>query len=426
MSYTINYSIGTITVVDSALNSQTSLNLPGRNYAGYGRPIDENQISLLENFASYPNTGPSNPIPGQTWYDSATAKLKVNVSTTLTPNWQNVGAGAAGSDTQVQYNSSGTFASSPGLVFNSSSNTLTVSNTVSTGHVFADTANVIVLNASGNINALAEAVNTNYVSANSATIAGNVQINTNLGVSGNITTAKISTNNYCYANGAPVSFGGGGGGGGVTQIIAGANVTISPSGGTGVVTINATGGGGTGGFTVNQNVGTSDSPSFTGLTITTTAGLTMRSGAPVTLYNSTNTNRWYTNNNSGVYSFAYEGNYKTYLDSAGNFSTIGDVTAYYSDDRLKTKLGDISNALDIVCGWSGFYYQANETAQALGYVVKREVGLSAQTVQKDAPEIVHPAPIDNQYLTINYERSVPYLVEAIKALRKEIAELKGL
>lgn len=36
----------------------------------------------------------------------------------------------------------------------------------------------------------------------------------------------------------------GGGGGGVTQIVAGTNVTISPIGGTGVVTINATGGGG--------------------------------------------------------------------------------------------------------------------------------------------------------------------------------------
>ena len=37
----------------------------------------------------------------------------------------------------------------------------------------------------------------------------------------------------------------GGGGGGVSQIIAGTNVTISPTGGTGAVTINATGGGGT-------------------------------------------------------------------------------------------------------------------------------------------------------------------------------------
>lgn len=39
----------------------------------------------------------------------------------------------------------------------------------------------------------------------------------------------------------------GGGGSGVTQILAGTNVTVSPAGGTGVVTVNATGGGGGGG-----------------------------------------------------------------------------------------------------------------------------------------------------------------------------------
>lgn len=52
------------------------------------------------------------------------------------------------------------------------------------------------------------------------------------------------TTNFLRADGtwaAP-----GGGGGGVTQIVAGTNVTISPAGGTGVVTINSTGGGGGG------------------------------------------------------------------------------------------------------------------------------------------------------------------------------------
>ena len=73
---------------------------------------------------------------------------------------------------------------------------------------------------------------------------------------------------------------------------------------------------------------------------------------------------------------------------------------------------------------SGFYYEANETAQALGYKVKREVGLSAQQVQKVLPEIVVPAPIDNQYLTIHYEKVIPLLVEAIKELKMEIEELK--
>jgi hypothetical protein len=102
----------------------------------------------------------------------------------------------------------------------------------------------------------------------------------------------------------------------------------------------------------------------------------------------------------------------------------GEITAYFSDERLKTKLGNIENALDKVCSLNGFYYEPNDAAQSLGYKKKKEVGLSAQEVEKVLPEIIAPAPIDNQYMTIHYEKVVPLLVEAIKELRQEIAKLK--
>ena len=110
--------------------------------------------------------------------------------------------------------------------------------------------------------------------------------------------------------------------------------------------------------------------------------------------------------------------------TSGEIRATSDITAYYSDNRLKNRLGLIENALDKVMTLNGFYYEANETAQALGYKVKREVGLSAQEVQAVLPEIVVPAPIDEQYLTIHYEKVVPLLVEAIKELQREIQELK--
>jgi hypothetical protein len=114
------------------------------------------------------------------------------------------------------------------------------------------------------------------------------------------------------------------------------------------------------------------------------------------------------------------GNFQT----AGTIAAAGTITAYYSDERLKTKLGKIDNALSKVESLDGFYYEANEVAQALGYEVKREVGVSAQQVQKILPEIIAPAPIDNQYLTVHYERLVPLLIEAIKELKAEIDQLK--
>ncbi len=112
--------------------------------------------------------------------------------------------------------------------------------------------------------------------------------------------------------------------------------------------------------------------------------------------------------------------------TAGEIVATNNITAYYSDERLKTKLGNIDNALDKLMTLSGFYYEANETAQALGYQVKKEVGVSAQEVQAIMPEVVAPAPIDNQYLTVRYERLVPLLIEAIKELKSEVDALKGL
>lgn len=110
--------------------------------------------------------------------------------------------------------------------------------------------------------------------------------------------------------------------------------------------------------------------------------------------------------------------------TAGEIRATNNITAYYSDDRLKTKLGNIENALDKVRSLSGFYYEANEVAQAFGYEVKREVGVSAQQVQAVQPEVVAPAPIDENYLTVRYERLVPLLIEAIKELDAELQSIK--
>jgi hypothetical protein len=111
--------------------------------------------------------------------------------------------------------------------------------------------------------------------------------------------------------------------------------------------------------------------------------------------------------------------------TAGEIRATYNITAYYSDDRLKTRFGNIDNALAKVLTLNGFYYEANETAQALGYVAKKEVGVSAQEVQAILPEVVVPAPIDDKYLTVHYEKIIPLLIEAIKELKAEVDSLKG-
>jgi hypothetical protein len=109
---------------------------------------------------------------------------------------------------------------------------------------------------------------------------------------------------------------------------------------------------------------------------------------------------------------------------AGGIYATGNIVAYYSDDNLKTKLGTIENALDKIEQLEGFYYEANQTAQDLGYKVRREVGVSAQKTKGVLPEIVHPAAIDNKYLTVDYDRFAPLFVEGIKELRAELRSIK--
>jgi len=107
--------------------------------------------------------------------------------------------------------------------------------------------------------------------------------------------------------------------------------------------------------------------------------------------------------------------------TTGEIRATNNITAYYSDARLKTKVGDIKNALSKVRQITTMLYHANETAVDLGYDASIiEVGVTAQSVQAVQPEAVAPAPIDAKYLTVRYERLVPLLIEAIKDLDDKI------
>jgi hypothetical protein len=120
--------------------------------------------------------------------------------------------------------------------------------------------------------------------------------------------------------------------------------------------------------------------------------------------------------------------------TTGEIRATNDVTAYYSDARLKDFEGTIDNAIDKVKQLNGYYFRENKLARNLGYNnPNRQVGVSAQEVQTVLPEVVTTAPISDEYLTVKYEKMIPLLIEAIKEqqtmideLREEIKKLKDL
>jgi len=109
-----------------------------------------------------------------------------------------------------------------------------------------------------------------------------------------------------------------------------------------------------------------------------------------------------------------------------NLSCGGDIIAFASDERLKNNIEPITNAVDRVLQLRGFTYNFNEIGEGLGFDTSlRHAGVSAQEVQAVLPEAVCPAPANDEYLTVKYDKLVPLLIEAIKELKEEIKELKG-
>ena len=156
------------------------------------------------------------------------------------------------------------------------------------------------------------------------------------------------------------------------------------------------------------------------------------------LWNGSNSATWHHQiiNGSSLVGFqASGGNFGN-----GNILASGNVTAYYSDERLKTKITTIQNALDKVRSLEGFIYVENELAKSVGYTNSGEqAGVSAQRVKAVLPQAVSLAPFDMQgvpetgevvsksgenYLTVDYSRLSPLLIEAIKEQDQEVIDLR--
>jgi hypothetical protein len=125
--------------------------------------------------------------------------------------------------------------------------------------------------------------------------------------------------------------------------------------------------------------------------------------------------------------------------TSGETHTSGNIIAYYSDVRLKTNVTLIPDALNKVKAIRGVTFNSNDIAASLGYKDEsKQVGVIAHEIEAVLPEAVQMAPFDREYIdedtyvsksgenykTVQYEKIVPLLIEAIKELSAKVEELE--
>ena len=100
------------------------------------------------------------------------------------------------------------------------------------------------------------------------------------------------------------------------------------------------------------------------------------------------------------------------MSAAGAATFNNDVTAF-SDERLKSDIETITNALDKVKEMRGVTFVRDG---------RQGTGVVAQEMQKVMPEVVHD---ESEYMSVAYGNLVGVLIEAIKELEKKVEKLEN-
>ena len=330
-------------------------------------------------------------IAGVSFNGSANISLNNNAITNGAGYTSNTGTTTA-SNTQTFTNKSGNISqwtNNSGYITSYVNTTYTAGTGLKlTGTVFSNTSpNIVQTTVSGN--------------AGSATVLQTAR--TIAGVSFN-GSANISLNNNAITNGA----------GYITSYV---NTTYTAGAGLAL----------TGTVFSNTNIITDNKQLLNGAGYTTNTGTTTASNVQTFTNKSGNISQW-TNNSgyttnvgditnvtagngltgggaSGSVTVSMSGSY------TGNFTATGNLTAY-SDERLKTNIETIPNALEKVNALRGVSFDKDG---------ERGLGVIAQEVEKVLPELVLDG---EEYKSVAYGNMVGVLIEAIKELTKEVEDLK--
>ena len=183
-------------------------------------------------------------------------------------------------------------------------------------------------------------------------------------------------------------------------------------------------------YTSNQATDTGSNVSFSGVNINGNSDITFNpgnwTGEKTGKIQRHANHMYFQTHNSGNFIFRNQsGSENTTISAGGGITTTGNITAY-SDIRLKKDVKTIENALDKVCKLRGVEYTRISNDE-------REIGVIAQEVKEVVPELVEIQENSDSFgkgmkdaHVMKYENTVGLLIEAIKELKAELKELRGV
>lgn len=184
-------------------------------------------------------------------------------------------------------------------------------------------------------------------------------------------------------------------------------------------------------YTSNQATDSTSAVAFSGVTINAGFDLNLGTGAwtgeksgKIQRHSS---HMYFQTDNAGNFIFRNSngGEGLSIVASTGALTSQHNITAY-SDIRLKKDVKTIENALDKVCAMRGVEYTRKSNDE-------REIGVIAQEVKEVVPELVEIKENTDSFNegisdihTMKYQNTVGLLIEAIKELKDELKELRGV
>ena len=108
------------------------------------------------------------------------------------------------------------------------------------------------------------------------------------------------------------------------------------------------------------------------------------------------------------------------LNVSGTINATGDITAFFtSDKRLKNNIIKIDDSNNVINSLNGYTYDWDEKSGKTG----EGVGVIAQEVKELIPSAVREN--EDGYLSVDYLKLIPYLIEEVKSLNNRIKTLEG-